>query len=97
MSKVNRDMDFIRIYKDAFNECPADSIDYAIMEKDDNSVAIPVDIGWSDVGSWVALQELGNSDESNNVLIGDIESRSTRDCYVRFDERLVVVLELKIQ
>ena len=45
--------------------------DYAVMEKVNNAVVIPVDIGWSDVGSWSALHEIGESDENNNLLIGD--------------------------
>ena len=53
------DMDFIRIGVEEFKHCPADSIDYAVMEKVKNAVVIPVDIGWSDVGSWSALHEIG--------------------------------------
>jgi len=86
------DMDFIRINSEAFEKCPSDSIDYAIMEKVDNAVVIPVDIGWNDVGSWTALHDLGKSDSSNNVIVGDVETESTKNCYIRAEDRLVVTL-----
>lgn len=86
------DMDFIRIDSDAFEKCPSDSIDYAIMEKVDNAVVIPVDIGWSDVGSWAALHDLGNVDDMDNTIIGDVESEASRNCYIRAESKLVVAL-----
>ena len=91
-SASKRDMDFIRIDSDAFNECPNDSIDYAIMEKVDNAVVVPVDIGWSDVGSWTALHDLGEMDELNNTILGDVESEDVKNCYIRAEDRLVVAL-----
>ncbi len=91
-TKANRDMDFIRIGIDEFKHCPSDSIDYAIMEKVDNAVVIPVDIGWSDVGSWSALHDIGESDSDGNQLIGDVKSHTTRNCYVRSDAKLVTTL-----
>jgi len=91
-TKANRDMDFIRIGIDEFKHCPSDSIDYAIMEKVDNAVVIPVDIGWSDVGSWSALHDIGQSDADGNKLIGDVKSHTTKNCYVRADTKLVTTL-----
>ena len=87
-----QDMDFLRIPADVFQECPSDSIDYAIMEKVDNAVVIPVDIGWNDVGSWTALHDLGDVDSSNNTIIGDVEALDIRNCYVRSEKQLVVAL-----
>lgn len=86
------DMDFIRVGVDEFTQCPADSIDYAVMEKVSNAVVIPVDIGWSDVGSWSALHEIGVQDENNNIFIGDTKSVSTKHCYVRAEHKLVTTL-----
>ncbi len=91
-TKANRDMDFIRIGIDEFEHCPSDSIDYAIMEKVDNAVVIPVDIGWSDVGSWSALHDIGDSDSDGNQLIGDVKSHTTKNCYIRSDAKLVTTL-----
>ena len=53
----DRDLDFLRLDAEAFAACPADSIDYAVMEKTDRAAVLPIDIGWSDVGSWTALWE----------------------------------------
>jgi len=92
VNAAERDMDFIRIGADEFAACPSDSIDYAVMEKVDNAIVIPVDIGWSDVGSWSALHEIGDKDENGNVLIGDIEAVSTNNSYVRAEDKLVTTL-----
>ena len=90
--KSEKDMDFVRIGEAAFENCPSDSIDYAIMEKVDNAVVIPVDIGWSDVGSWAALQDIGESDSMNNTIIGDVETEASNNCYIRAESKLVVAL-----
>ena len=90
-----RDMDFIRIGAEEFKKCPSDSIDYAVMEKVKNAVVIPVDIGWSDVGSWSALHEIGELDENNNVFIGDTKCVSTTNCYVRAENKLVTTLGIE--
>jgi len=92
INAAQRDMDFIRVGVEEFKQCPSDSIDYAVMEKVDNAVVIPVDIGWSDVGSWSALHEIGEQDEDNNILIGDIECVSTKNSYVRAEHKLVATL-----
>ena len=91
-TKSQKDMDFIRIDEAAFEACPSDSIDYAIMEKVDNAVVIPVDIGWSDVGSWAALQDIGDANAMNNILIGDVECEASGGCYIRAESKLVVAL-----
>lgn len=91
-SGSSKDMDFVRIDANAFEQCRSDSIDYAIMEKVDNAEVIPVDIGWSDVGSWSALHDLGDVDEMNNTIIGDVESEASNNCYIRSENRLVVTL-----
>lgn len=91
-SKGEHDMDFLRISADIFKECPSDSIDYAIMEKINNAIVIPVDIGWDDVGSWTALHDLGDVDDSNNTFIGDVEALDASNCYVRSEKQLVVAL-----
>ena len=89
---AQHDMDFIRVGVEEFKKCPSDSIDYAVMEKVKNAVVIPVDIGWSDVGSWSALHDIGEQDENNNILIGDIKSVSTKNSYVRAEHKLVTTL-----
>jgi mannose-1-phosphate guanylyltransferase/mannose-6-phosphate isomerase len=90
--RAERDLDFRRLDAEAFAACPAESIDYAVMEKADASVVIPVDLGWSDVGSWSTLWEVGSKDGSGNVVRGDAHLRNTRNCYVRAESRMVSVL-----
>ncbi len=87
-----RDMDFVRVGAEEFRNCPSDSIDYAVMEKVKNAVVIPVDIGWSDVGSWSALHEIGEQDENNNIFIGDTKSVATKNSYIRAETKLVTTL-----
>jgi mannose-1-phosphate guanylyltransferase/mannose-6-phosphate isomerase len=90
-----RDLDFHRLDADRFKASPSDSIDYAVMEKTKSAAVIPVDIGWSDVGSWTTLWEVGGKDDKGNVLRGDVHARDVENCYVRAESRMVSVLGLK--
>ncbi len=92
MAKATQDMDFLRVDKAGFEACPADSIDYAVMEKADNTVVIPVDIGWSDVGSFSALYDINDKDERGNAAIGDVIACDTTNCYLRANDKLLVSL-----
>jgi len=86
------DLDFFRLDKASFERCPADSIDYAVMEKTDRAAIIPVEMGWSDVGSWSQLWQMGKQDEQGNVVRGDVILRDTRNTYVRAESRLVTTV-----
>ncbi|MDR0781356.1 MAG: mannose-1-phosphate guanylyltransferase/mannose-6-phosphate isomerase [Pseudomonadales bacterium] len=88
------DLDFIRPETEAFQRCPADSIDYAVMQNTPDAAVIPADIGWSDVGSWDALWALTEKDASGNVCNGDVFIADTRGSYVRAQSRFVCVLGL---
>jgi len=87
-----RDLDFLRLDAAAFEACPSDSVDYAVMERTSASVMVKADIGWSDVGSWSALWDAGKKDEGRNVVHGDVDLRDAKGCYVRAESRLVSVL-----
>ncbi|WP_440905629.1 mannose-1-phosphate guanylyltransferase/mannose-6-phosphate isomerase [Catenovulum sp. SX2] len=76
------DLDFVRVDKAAFEACPDDSIDYAVMEKTDAAVVVPLDAGWNDVGSWSALWEVNNKDDNGNAVRGDFIGESTKNCLV---------------
>ena len=91
------DRDFLRIAKNAFAACPADSIDYAVMEKlpAGLGVVIPLDAGWSDVGAWDALWQLGDRDADNNVLQGDVLAVATRDTLAIAQSRLLALVGLE--
>ncbi|HET7766010.1 MAG TPA: mannose-1-phosphate guanylyltransferase/mannose-6-phosphate isomerase [Burkholderiales bacterium] len=86
------DLDFMRLDTAAFEACPSDSVDYAVMERTSASVMVQADIGWSDVGSWQALWETGKKDENGNVARGDVDLRDVKECYIRAESRLVSVL-----
>ncbi|MEP7348923.1 MAG: mannose-1-phosphate guanylyltransferase [Sphingorhabdus sp.] len=72
MQQATRDGGRLYPQADAFAACPSDSIDYAVMEKADRVAVVPVAMGWSDVGSWDALHELGGKDEGGNATIGSV-------------------------
>jgi mannose-1-phosphate guanylyltransferase/mannose-6-phosphate isomerase len=90
-----RDLDFLRLNQEEFENCPAEPIDIALMEKTRKAVVIPLDIGWSDVGSWGALWELGAKDGKGNVISGDVITIDTADTYIRSDNRLIATLGIK--
>ena len=89
-----KDLDFIRLDTDAFTACPADSIDYAVMERTDKAVVVPLDAGWNDVGSWSSLWECAQQDSDNNVFQGDVMVEDVRNAYIHSEHRLVSVLGL---
>ena len=89
-------MDFIRMDKESFEKNPSNSIDYAVMEKTSKGVVIPLDAGWSDVGSWSALWEINSKDESGNVVFGDVISEGTTNSYLYgAPNRLLATVGLK--
>jgi mannose-1-phosphate guanylyltransferase/mannose-6-phosphate isomerase len=89
-----KDLDFIRLPVDEFSLCPSDSIDYAVMEKTSSAVMVPLDAGWSDVGSWSALHESLQADERGNVTRGDVISEDASGCYLYSTDRLVAAVGL---
>lgn len=89
-----RSPDFVRLDREAFSACPADSIDYAVMEKTDRAVVVPLDAGWNDVGSWSALWEVASKDEQGNSLKGDVLSVDSHNSYIQSENKLVAVVGL---
>ena len=94
MATPQHDVDFIRVNQPAFEACPDDSIDYAVMEKTQHAVVVPMDCGWNDVGSWSALWEIEDKDAQGNVFKGDVIGINTRNSYVNANEKLVAVIGL---
>jgi len=92
LAGASRDMDFLRLDATAFDACPAESVDYAVMEKTDRGVVVPADIGWSDVGSWSSLWEVSDKDAAGNAARGDVHLTDATGCLVRSDGRFVSVL-----
>jgi mannose-1-phosphate guanylyltransferase/mannose-6-phosphate isomerase len=95
VAERQRDLDFIRLDAAAFAASPDISIDYAVAERTRLAAVVPADLGWSDVGSWRALWELGEKDGQGNIAIGDTMLEQARDCYVRSDGVLTAVVGLR--
>ena len=87
-----RDLDFLRLDAEAFGASPSNSIDYAVMEHAANVAVVPADMGWSDIGSWGALWEIGAKDESGNVISGDVLTADTKNSYIRAENGLVATV-----
>jgi len=95
VAKAVDDLDFTRLHSESFAACPADSIDYAVMEKAENVVVVPLDAAWSDVGSWSALSDASQPDAAGNVFLGDVLSHDSEGCYVRSNGRLLAMVGVK--
>ena len=95
LADAERDLDFIRLDRKALEKAPNISIDYAVMEKTANGIVMPVDIGWSDVGSWTALWQISKKDARGNVLRGDVVSRDVSGSYLRSEKPLLAVIGLE--
>jgi mannose-1-phosphate guanylyltransferase/mannose-6-phosphate isomerase len=91
---ARRDQDFVRVDAAAFGACRADSIDYAVMERTTDAVVVPLDAGWSDVGSFAALHEASAPDAAGNVLQGDVLAEDTHGSFISAGSRLVATVGL---
>lgn len=89
------DADFTRLDEKLFRQCPSDSIDYAVMEKTDKAMVVPLDAGWNDIGAWSALWALGDQDDSGVVKTGDVVAIDSHDSYLRAEYRLLATVGVK--
>ncbi len=95
IASESTDLDFIRVDAEIFATCPDDSIDYAVMEKTQHAAMVPLDAGWSDVGSWSSLWETAeNKDAQGNVVVGDAILEGVNNSYINAEERMVSVIGL---
>jgi mannose-1-phosphate guanylyltransferase/mannose-6-phosphate isomerase len=92
MAATQTDIDFLRVDPKAFAACPADSIDYAVMEHTDRAVMVSLDCGWSDVGSWSALWDVADKDAQNNYIHGDVLVEDVKNSYLRSQDRLLAAV-----
>ncbi|MFV8421770.1 mannose-1-phosphate guanylyltransferase/mannose-6-phosphate isomerase [Vibrio parahaemolyticus] len=92
MKTTTGDLDFTRISEDIFNECPSDSIDYAVMEKTQDAVVIPLDAQWSDVGAWSALWDISEKDSAGNVLKGDVIVHNSTNSYFNAEQKMIAAV-----
>ena len=91
----SQDQDFIRLEETSFKSCSSISIDFALMEKSNNVFVIPLDVKWSDVGSWSALYEIGKKDIDGNVIKGDVLIKETSNSYIYAENHVVATLGVK--
>lgn len=92
LERASRDLDFIRLERAAFEACPADSIDYAVMEKTRRAVVVPANMGWSDIGSWTSLWAQSTKNAAGNAVLGDVLTEDATDCLIRAESRLVAAV-----
>lgn len=95
LAGASEDLGFLRLEHSAFASAPSISIDYAVMEKTTAAAMLPLDVGWSDVGSWSSLWELTPHDEQNNAVQGDVLLLDTNGCYVHSERSLVSTIGVK--
>lgn len=93
--RITEDGDFIRVDAQAFLACPANSIDYAVMEHTRRAAVIPLPLAWSDLGSWTAFYEINTPDSAGNVCVGDVLAESSSGCYLHSTHRLVAAVGLE--
>lgn len=92
LAKATEDLGFLRLEPTAFARSPDISIDYAVMEKTDAAVMLPLDVGWSDVGSWLSLWQIAPHDEEGNAVQGDSLIMDTANCLVHSERSLVATI-----
>jgi mannose-1-phosphate guanylyltransferase len=92
MKDISKDNDFLRVNDAVFNACPSDSIDYAVMEKTDDAIVVPMDAGWSDIGSWSSLWDISEKDGNGNSTCGDVMIHESHNSYIRTDGKLVAAI-----
>jgi mannose-1-phosphate guanylyltransferase / mannose-6-phosphate isomerase len=92
VDKAKRDLDFLRLDREAFAAARSDSLDYAVMEHTPHAAVVPVEMGWSDVGTWDALWQIGAPDAAGNVTTGDVVVEESRNCYLRAESGMVAAL-----
>ncbi|MEX0955351.1 MAG: mannose-1-phosphate guanylyltransferase/mannose-6-phosphate isomerase [Rhizobiaceae bacterium] len=95
MASTKHDMHFVRIDAEAFAASPADSIDYAVMEKTTEAAIVPLDAAWSDIGSWSALMAAQDHDIRGNCLIGNVIALTTSNTLARSESRLIALVGAK--
>ncbi|MGY8994614.1 MAG: mannose-1-phosphate guanylyltransferase/mannose-6-phosphate isomerase, partial [Rhodospirillales bacterium] len=94
-AETTRDLDFMRLDEDAFEKCPKISIDYAVMEHTKMAAVVPVDMGWSDIGSWSELWAVSDKDSDGNVISGDVFAEDTTGSYIKTYTKMIATVGLR--
>ncbi len=93
--KAKKETDFIFLDEESFKSCPSNSIDYAVMEHTKKAVVVPMDLEWSDIGSWSSIWEILDKDENGNVLVGDVLAYDVKNSYIKSEHKLTAVVGLE--
>jgi len=91
-TQAQKDLEFVRLDKEAFASSPSDSVDYAVMEKTSKAVVVPLDAGWNDVGAWSSVWQVMPQDAQGNATRGDVLLEGANNSYVHADSRLVALI-----
>ena len=94
MRGTKTDFNFLRVDEESFKECPNESVDYAVMENTEDAVVIPMDTGWSDVGSWSSLWDITDKDVNGNAIHGDVITHNLTNSFIRSDDKMVAAIGL---
>ena len=89
------DLDFQRLNKNAFRNCPNISIDVAVMEKTSLGTVLPLEANWTDIGSWDAVWKISKKDTDNNFIEGNIIAKNSKNCYLRSEKRLIAAIGIQ--
>jgi mannose-1-phosphate guanylyltransferase / mannose-6-phosphate isomerase len=95
LQNAKQDLDFLRLEQASFTKAKSISIDYAVMERTDKAAMIPVEMGWSDIGSWESLWAASAHDSSGNAIKGDVLQHCTRNSYLRSEGPMLAAVGLK--
>lgn len=95
LAKGRQDLGFLRLDDDAFGAAPSISVDYAVMERTSRAAVLPIDVGWSDVGSWSSLWELSARDGRGNAVHGDAILEDTSNSYIHAEHALVATIGIE--
>ena len=95
VNKKSLDLDFLRLDENSFKKCPNISIDYAVLEKTNRGIVLPMDLYWSDLGDWRSVWENSKKDEEGNCKQGQVIIKKTKDCFIRSEDRLLVGIGLQ--
>tara|TARA_B100000989_G_scaffold103923_1_gene76138 strand:- start:7150 stop:8550 length:1401 start_codon:yes stop_codon:yes gene_type:complete len=92
---IEKDLDFKRIKSEDFEDCPSESVDYAVMEKTKEAICVPLNAGWSDIGSWSSYWETFDKDENGNVFNADVIAKDVKNTLIKGDDRLIAAIGIE--
>jgi len=90
IEKDVEDLDFLRLEEESFKKCPKISLDVAVMEKTKLGTVLPLDVGWSDIGSWKSLWNISKKNNEGNYINGRIIAEKSKNCYLKSEQRLII-------